>query len=120
MATETIMLKAKKNSDGTTTLKLKNKGGHHDWHDNDLSTNVHAGDTVEWEIQDSSISSVDNIYSKDGTSIFSQGPSKENGGNWSGTVNSNAADDTEESYSIDYTTSDGSYTDDPVLKVKAP
>ena len=120
MATETILLKAKTKKDGTTELKLKNKNGSK-WHDNKLISDVHAGDDVIWELHDDSIKAIENIFSKNNTSIFSSNPSPNSDGTWSGIISSKATPDAEESYSIQFITPDDKlHLDDPTLKVKAP
>lgn len=120
MATETILLKAKSKKDGTTELKLKNKNGSK-WHDNTLTSGVHAGDDVIWELHDDSIKTIENIFSKNNKSIFSSNPSPNSDGTWLGTISSKATPDAEEYYSIQFITPDDkSHLDDPTLKVKAP
>jgi hypothetical protein len=120
MATETILLKAKNKKDGTTVLKLKNKSGSK-WHDNNLTSDVGAGDHVTWELHNDSIKAINNVFSKNKTNIFSTNPSPNKDGTWSGTISHNALPGAEEPYSIQYTTADDNlHLDDPTLKVKAP
>ena len=103
---------------GTTNLHLSDSEGHSG--DGTITTDVQRGQSVQWQIATGAgIDSLDNIYAKEGSQdIFSSDPAKQEDGSWLGTVSDSASGN--ESYSIDYTISGTSYTDDPELQVDQP
>jgi len=112
MATETIFIS--KQATGTG-LHLSDNEGHSG--DGSITTTVHEGDTVIWKLtSNGGITAITNIYPKTGSeNIFSTNPAKQDDGSWLGTV-ANVISGSE-SYSIDYTIGEDSYTDDPKLQV---
>ncbi len=113
MATEIIYIRKQENSTG---LHLSDNEGHSA--DGSITTIVHEGDTVIWQLKkNSGITAITNIYPKTGSeNIFSSSPVLQPDGSWKGTVANSISGS--ESYSIDYTIGDDSYTDDPKLDVQ--
>ena len=86
------------------------------------STNVDPGDTVTWNIMNNSgVASITSIVDDSTLDLFSDDPHAVNSNaasSWTGTVSSSAARGTEETYTINYTTSSGQTCRyDPVIKV---
>ncbi|MCF6352686.1 MAG: hypothetical protein L3J06_06730 [Cyclobacteriaceae bacterium] len=113
MATETIYIS--KQATGTG-LYLTDSEGHAG--KGTITTIVRAGDTVVWQLKPKGgITAITDIYPEKGSkNIFSTNPAKQPNGNWQGTVANPISGS--ESYSIDYTIGEGSYTDDPKLDVQ--
>ncbi len=113
MATETIFISKQANGTG---LHLSDNEGHSG--DGTITTIVGQGDTVIWKlVPDGGITAITNIYPKPGSeNIFSANPSKQTDGRWQGTVANPVLGS--ESYSIDYTIGEDSYTDDPEFEVR--
>ncbi len=113
MATETIFISKQANGTG---LHLSDNEGHSG--DGIITTIVGAGDTVIWQqVSNGGITAITNIYPKPGSeNIFSTNPAKQTDGRWQGTVANSISGS--ESYSIDYTIGEISYTDDPELEVR--
>ena len=113
MATETIYIR--KQASGTG-LYLSDNEGHSG--DGSITTIVHEGDTVIWKLKpNGGITAITSIYPKTGSeNIFSTNPAKQPDGSWQGTVANPVSGS--ESYSIDYTIGQDSYTDDPKLDVQ--
>ncbi|MCF6352685.1 MAG: hypothetical protein L3J06_06725 [Cyclobacteriaceae bacterium] len=114
MATETITIS--KQATGTG-LYLTDNEGHAG--DGTITTIVREGDTVVWQLKpNGGITAITNICPKVGSqNIFEgKGPRGQNDGSWKGRVRSDAKGT--ESYNVDYTIGEGSYTDDPELDVQ--
>jgi hypothetical protein len=73
------------------------------------NTNVDPGDTVTWQIgQSSGVASITGIVDDVTTDVFSPDPSQlANSNNWQGTVNPSIARGSIETYTINYTKSSG-------------
>ena len=100
----------------TSRLHLRDSEGHAGT--DNIITDVHAGDTIQWVIRDG-IDEITGIYPKNGSqNIFSSGPAKTEDGSWVGTVDESVSGS--ELYSIDYKIGASAFTDDPELKVKPP
>jgi len=112
MATIEIFIKKQ---EGNTGLHLSDNEGHSG--DGSITTTVHEGDTVVWQlVANSGITAITNIYPKTGSeNIFSNPPIQQPDGSWKGTVASSISGS--ESYSIDYNIGEDSYTDDPEILV---
>ncbi len=102
---------------GGYTLHLKDNEGHRG--DNNITSQANPGDFVQWAIEPgSNISSIDNVYAKEGSAnIFSEGPRKD-GDAWVGNVNPEATGS--ESYNIQYTVDGATVVDDPIIEVEDP
>jgi len=113
MGTETIIIS--KQATGTG-LYLTDNEGHAG--DGTITTIVREGDTVVWQLKpNGGITAITNIYPKAGSkNIFSTNPAKQPDGSWQGTVANPVSGS--ESYSIDYTIGENSYTDDPEFEVQ--